>query len=226
MIPENGLLDLVADQNVHTVSHFIRFGTDKACLNVVTLPDKFIQGEAFQLRKKLLDLVVNGNPEIPVSSQDIFVEAGLTLMNAHVAAVVRRRTREGRVHILLENGMATLVDRRKHGGEGIILVKMIRHTDIIPGKAVGEGMLALRSYSGIKGKAHVGKQELLHFFLGIRIIVAFENTAVRLGRTEDFSGQGKKTFLQFLEDLVDGGAVHALLVKTQQSIVDVFSGSV
>ena len=101
---------------------------------------------------------------------------------------------------------------------------MIRHTDIIPGKAVGEGMLALRSYSGIKGKAHVGKQELLHFFLGIRIIVAFENTAVRLGRTEDFSGQGKKTFLQFLEDLVDGGAVHALLVKTQQSIVDVFSG--
>ena len=96
---------------------------------------------------------------------------------------------------------------------------MIGDTHILMGEACGERMLAHAHGPVLEGKADVGKQQLLNLLLGICIVGAFVDPALRLRLREDLIQHGKQAFLQLAEHAVDGVRVHAFLIETDEHVI-------
>ena len=98
---------------METVRHFVCIDADQAVPYMIDLLIEIIQRNFLKGRKEFAKPVINGNPEILVSSQNIFVEAGLALMKAHITAASGDSIVIFRIDVLLENAVPALVD----GGE-------------------------------------------------------------------------------------------------------------
>ena len=189
MVAEDCLFDLITDDDVEWISHFVGIRADEAVFDMIDFTDKIIQGDSFQFRKQFLYLRIDREPEIAVASKHIFKEAGLALVNTHERAVVGLCVLQRGIDILLKDAMTTLVDGREHGTEWIIRPEVVCYTHIMFGKSECKRMLTFSNGTGFQRKTDVGKQQLLDLFLRIRVIVSFKKTAIRLRRSQDLIEQ-------------------------------------
>ena len=88
--------------------------------------------------------------------------------------------------------------------------------------AHSEGMLAFCHSASVEIKADIGKQHILHFFLGVNVVMAFKRRQIRHACGSYFGKQRQQPFLHFIKNPVDGGAVHPFLVHIKQHLIGIF----
>ena len=74
-----------------------------------------LKRELIPLVKAILGIIVNGNPEILISAQNVFIKPGLALMKAHIAAASGSRVVIFRIDVLLENAVSAFVNGGENG---------------------------------------------------------------------------------------------------------------
>ena len=72
----HGIFHFVAQDNVETVGHFVRIYADKAVLHMVDFPVEIFQRNLLKRWQQFAQLIVNGNPEILISAQNVFIKPG------------------------------------------------------------------------------------------------------------------------------------------------------
>ena len=86
-------------------------------------------------------------------------------MNTTIAAASRNSTIIGRIHVLFKDCMSTLMNRRIHGAERIILIIMVRYTHIPGGVIKRKWMLCLPYSTGFPVEAYLIQKKLLYLLL-------------------------------------------------------------
>ena len=145
-------------------------------------------------------------------------------MNTHITAVCGGGPFQIRAGVLLKNSVAALVDGGEHGRQSIIFIIMVCHSDIVHGKAQGEGMLALPNSAGLFREANIIQKQILHFSLGVRVKVGVKFAVIRLRGSQDLFYQWNQSLFQFLKYPVDGGGIHAFLIAVQKHLINISAG--
>ena len=218
---EHPLLQLVAHHDVQAVRQLVGLRADQGRLRLVDHAVEIVLRHAVQPGGEvLLQPRVDDGAERPAAADDVLIEAGLALVDAHGHAVAQIAAGQLPAGVQLVQGVAALVHHGVQGRGHHIGVVVGGDAHVVPGEVDGEGVLRLADDAVVPVDAHDIHDEVGELPLDGDGKIGVERRVVHpFGVGGDALDQGHQLLPQGGEKRVAGGGGQSPLIVVQQRLV-------
>ena len=221
------LFDLIAHHHMQAVGQLVRLGADEGGLGAVDGLVELLRRHAGELLgEEFPHPGEDGLDEGQGAADDVLVEPGLALVDAHGHTAGKTGVVVGRIHIQLIPGVPSLVDDGVHGACHVVLLVMGGDAHVLAGEVEGEGVLRLADGAVAPVQLEYFHEVVGELPLGLDGVMEVEEAVVRLLLFADGADQGNQLFPDDGEEAVEIGHVHPALVLVEQGVVGGLAGVV
>ena len=210
---------------MEAVGQLIGLDADEAGLGFVDRAVELLRADAAQLPgEERLHLGIDRLHKGPRPADEVLVEPGLALVDAHGDAAREAGILQIVPDAQLIQGVAALMEDGVHGGRHVVLVVVGGDADVLIIEFQREGVLGLAQTAVTAVESHHLHQIVGKGFLLCRRVLLMQETVVDLRLFADLPDERHKPVPQRLKKAVQLLHIHAALVLVQQSVIGSLRG--